>query len=120
MLIVHYNKENNSLFEFIKFYNAANYFFSKKSDFCRVKTMEEVEKLEKIQNANRNNIIKEKIEEIKKNCGEDINEEILKILNNTDFSSSHNINKTLSEGYISRGGINLWNSNDYQKKLVKE
>ena len=61
-----YNKENNSLFEFIKFYNVANYFFSKKSDFCRVKTMEEVEKLEKIQNANRNNIIKEKIEEIKK------------------------------------------------------
>ena len=115
-----YNKENNSLFEFIKFYNVANYFFSKKSDFCRVKTMEEVEKLEKIQNAIRNNIIKEKIEEIKKNCGEDINEEILKILNNTDFSSSHNINKTLSEGYISRGGINLWNSNDYQKKLVKE
>ena len=56
--------------------------------------------------------------EIYNYCKDDINEDFLKELNKTYNDDSKY--KVISEGYFRRGGINLWNSNNYQNELINE
>ena len=104
-----YIQKTFSKYNFIRLYKSANYLFYKKSDYCRVKIMENLQ----TKNVNNNK------EKIANDCKSEVNKDILNLLDKPENYDKKNTYRIITEGYIRRGGINLWNSNTYQQNLIE-
>ena len=126
------NNKSDEANNFLNYYFSTNFFNLNKDEYCRVLAMEIINNFardfNRIEKDKKNNL-KDKLNEeyinIIKDCNNSldnhISEIINKILDNMDISSINNwIYGVISEGYLKKGGTNLWYSNSYQIDLINK
>ena len=109
---------------YLLFYRAKGCFNCYREEYCRVFAMETIEN-NILQNAD---LFKENMEKVKDFCGDDLNKNISKALDNilkfklntTSVGGENYMYGVVSEGLLKRGGMNIWYSNEYQYELIND
>ena len=111
---------------YLLFYEAVGCFNCYKEEYCRVLAMEAIEN-NTAQSQRNADTFQANMNLIKGYCGDDLNKNISKALDNV---LNYTLNKSngaenymygvASEGILKRGGMNIWYSNEYQYELIND
>ena len=109
---------------YLLFYHAIGCFNCYKEEYCRVWSMEAIEKVISSRNAQ---TLQNDINQIRNYCDDYLNKNISDSLDQTlsyikDFKNE-NLNYmygVISEGFLRRDGMNIWYSNEYQNELMND
>ena len=109
---------------YLLFYHAIGCFNCYKEEYCRVWSMEAIEKVISSRNAQ---TLQNDINQIRDYCDDYLNKNISDSLDQTlsyikDFKNE-NLNYmygVISEGFLRRDGMNIWYSNEYQNELMND